>query len=519
MTAAAPFVEARGLCKSFPGVVALDEVDFHVRAGEVIGLIGKNGAGKSTLIKVLAGAVAPDVGEILLDGAPLQLSSPHDAQRAGLAFVHQELTDIPNLSVADNVVLGSGYPRRGPFVAQREVRRRALATLEQLGVRLAPDAPVRGLSAVNRRVVMIARALAQRARMLVLDEPTASLTHEEIGHLHAVIRALSSSGVAVVYVSHRLEEILSLTQRVVVMLEGRAVADRPIGDVDRRQLIELITGNAAPVAETIAHPRADALDGREIVLQAENLAAGGRLRGASLTARAGEVVGLAGLMGSGRSTLGRVVAGAQRPSGGRLFVGGRPLVARSPADAIRAGIIHIPEDRRAEGNLLDFSVRENITLSGLRAFRVARRVPIPSRRRERRVAADRIERLRIKVRDAETPARWLSGGNQQKVLLARWLDHDARVYVFDEPTQGIDVEAKEEVFGLIAGLAEAGKAILLISSDFSELVRVCHRVVVLREGEVAAELAGPAIRDDRIVQACYRGEGAATSEEREDAVE
>ena len=512
---APPLLEARGLSKVFPGVVALDDVSVTLRNGEVIGLIGKNGAGKSTLIKVLAGVETPDRGEVLVNGEQVRLATPQDAMRAGLAFVHQELTDVPNLTVAENVSLGLGYPKRGPFVSNRGIRRRAAEVLRQLGAELPLDMPVGHLSAVNQRVVMIGRALAQEAQMLVLDEPTASLTKDEIDHLHGVIRRLSGTGICVVYVSHRLDEIVSLTSRVVVMRDGSVVAERPTDQIDRRSLIELITGDRE-VAEAAAGEhfmrREFPADSHELLRVEELLPAGGA-HAANFVVRAGEVLGVAGLVGSGRSTLGRTVCGIHPAAAGHVYLDGRKVKLRSPATAIAAGLVYIPEDRRVEGNILDFTVRENITLSSLENFRWQARLPFPSRRRERRAAADRVERLRIMVANVEGPTRWLSGGNQQKVLLARWIDREARVFVFDEPTQGIDVEAKEEVFGLIAALAEAGQAILVISSDFSELVRACDRVVALREGRIVAELEGSDLAESQIVRMCYSGEPAAKREE------
>jgi ABC-type sugar transport system ATPase subunit len=505
---APPILEARRLSKVFPGVVALDDVSVTLHRGEVVGLIGKNGAGKSTLIKVLAGVETPDEGETLVNGEPVRLATPQDAMRAGLAFVHQELTDVPNLTVAENVSLGLGFAKHGPFVSDRGVRRRGAEVLGQLGAELPLDAPVGRLSAVNQRVVMIARALAQEAQLLVLDEPTASLTKDEIDHLHGVIRRLSGTGICVVYVSHRLDEIVSLTSRVVVMRDGAVVAERPTEQIDRRSLIELITGDREVAEAAAAEPvmrREFPADSHEL-LRVDGLRPAGGAHAASFVVRAGEVLGLAGLVGSGRSTLARTVCGIHPAGDGNVYLDGQRVKLRSPATAIAAGLVFIPEDRRVEGNIRDFTVRENITLSGLRSFRWQPWLPFPSRRRERRVAADRVERLRIKVPNVDGPTRWLSGGNQQKVLLARWIDREARVFVFDEPTQGIDVEAKEEVFGLIEALAEAGQAIIIISSDFSELVRACDRVIALREGRIVSELNGTALSEGAIVRMCYAGD-------------
>ncbi|MCW3018760.1 MAG: sugar transporter ATP-binding protein [Solirubrobacterales bacterium] len=507
MTARAEvLVEVLGVTKSFPGVVALDGASLRLHAGEVVGLVGKNGAGKSTLIKVLAGAVRPDAGELILDGAPVQLSTPHDAAAAGFAFVHQELADVPNLSVAENVLLGKDYPHRGPFVDRRELQRRAAAELARLEVDISPGAPMRSLSPVQKRLVMIARALAQRARLLVLDEPSASLTEEEIRHLHAVVRALSASGVTVVYITHRLEEILTVTERVVVMRAGRVVAERETAEVEHRELVRMITG--AETIEERAAARSVRTAGAGAALTLEGVTLGAKLRALSMSVRAGEIVGVAGLVGSGRTTLARIIAGDLRPAAGTIEVNGRRVVFRSPADAIRAGVVLLPEDRRRLGNILDFTLQANVTLASLREHRLARWLPVPSPRHERATALARIDQLEIRGAAAATPVRWLSGGNQQKVLVARWLGHPASVLVFDEPTQGIDVEAKDEVFALLDRLAAQGKGVVLISSDFSELVRICDRVLTLRDGRFASELAGEEIDEAAITAACYEDDPA-----------
>jgi rhamnose transport system ATP-binding protein len=498
-----PLVEGRGLSKAYPGVVALDGVSFRIEAGEVVGLVGKNGAGKSTLIKALAGVVPLDAGEILIDGEEAQLSRPDLATRAGLAFVHQELVDVPNLSVADNVFLGLGLPKLGPFVNERKLHRRAKAVLDSLDADVPTTAKVGALSPVQQRLVMIARALAQSARLIVLDEPSASLTNEEVEHLHAVVRRLAAQGVAIVYVSHRLGEIRSLTSRILVMRDGSLVAERATADIDHSELVRLITGGTGALG--ISRREAVATPDPEVppLLRVENLAAGPLVRGVSLTVRAGEVVGLAGLLGSGRSELAKAVCGASPSTSGTVSLNGKAVRLRSPAHAIKAGIVLLPEDRRAEGNVLDMSVRENVTLASLRRMRMNRLLPMPSRGKERRAAISIGERLKLRSAGPEAQVRWLSGGNQQKVLFAKWLTRGADVLVLDEPTQGIDVEAKAEVFELVNGLCADGKGVLLISSDFSELVRMCDRVVVLREGEAVAEFSGDELAEQALLGACY----------------
>jgi ABC-type sugar transport system ATPase subunit len=503
VSGAPPFLEARGLVKRYPGVLALDHVDGALRAGTILGLVGKNGAGKSTLIKVLAGAVAPDEGELRIDGEPVAIDGPRRAQALGLAAVHQELATAPSLSVAENVALGLGYPRRlSVFVDRAALRRRTGEVLARLGTRLDPAAPIASLSTVQQRLVMIARGLAADARLLVLDEPSAALTGDEIQHLHAVVRSLRDEGVAVVYVTHRLDEIFALTERTAVMRDGSVVAARRTADFDHAELVAQITG-AAKAEAVRRRPRAAPAATADELLRVEGVSLPGVVEEASFTLRAGEVLGIAGLIGAGRTELARLVFGAERRAKGSVTVGGRELKIGSPRDAMRAGIVLLPEDRRSQGNVLDFSIRKNVTLTTLPRYRVATRVPVPAAARERDTARRQIDRLRISAPGEEHPVKFLSGGNQQKVVLAKWLESGADVLIFDEPTFGIDVEAKEEVYLLMEELAAAGKGVVFISSEFSELVGVCTRVLVMREGRLVGELQGDAITERAILEHCY----------------
>ncbi len=495
----APLISVQGVRKEFPGVVALDGASLDLHAGEVIGLVGKNGAGKSTLIKVLAGVEQPDAGHVLIDGEPVSLSTPHDATARGLAFVHQEISQAQTLTVAENVLLGLGYPKRGPLVSWRQLHARTREILARLDARIDPGELVARLSPAQQRLVMIGRALAQKARLLVLDEPSAALTEDEIEQLHKVVAHLASEGVTVIYISHRLDEILAVSSRVIVMRDARVVADHATAELTHRRLVELITGGATDIVRTRAErdrpaPAADAAT----LLSYQSEATGGF----SVSVRSGEIVGLAGLVGSGRTELVRALFGAE---GGRehATIGGVATNVARPADAIRAGMVLLPEDRRSEGNIGTFSVKRNLTLVSLSRLRVARWLGIPSGRREAQAAAAAIERLDIRTASPDTPVRWLSGGNQQKVMLGKWLALDARVYIFDEPTVGIDVEAKEEAFRLIDDLARRGKGVVLISSDFSELVAMCDRVLILKEGRIVAERRGGEITEVALVGACY----------------
>ena len=496
-----PFVVVKGLVKRYPGVTALDHADGVVVPGAVVGLLGKNGAGKSTLIKILAGVVQPDEGEIFIDGERVRLTGPLDATRRGLAFVHQELTDVPNLTVAENIELGLGYPKVAhTFVQRRALRRRATEVLERLGADIDPKRRLGTLSIADRRLTVIARGLAAEARLLVLDEPTASLTDEEIAHLHDVIRLLRDEGVAIIYVTHRLQEVFDVTDDVAVMRDGRMVFEAPTATVTRPELIRHITGSQE--ISTTGRWRGPGKDAVEL-LRVEGLTQPGVVEDASFALRAGDVLGIAGLVGAGRTELVRMVFGADPSTAGRVLVRGKPVRLRGPRDAMRAGIVLLPEDRRHQGTVTTFSVRKNVTLPTLSRFRTAPLLPFPNRGQERRTTNDLVERLRIKVRDAESPIRNLSGGNQQKVVLAKWLESKAEIFIFDEPTHGIDVGAKEEVYALLHELAEQGKGVIFISSEFPELVGTCNRVLVMREGRLVGEFEGDEVTESALVERCY----------------
>ena len=500
------FLEVRGLVKDYPGVRAVDYVSLGIRPGEVVGLVGKNGAGKSTVIKILAGATIPDEGQIRIDGEEIHLHRPHDATMQGLSFVHQELSVVPELSVAENVELGLGYPRRaGVLVDFSKLWRQSREVLARLGGGIAPRVAIGTLPTAQQRLVMIARALVTQARLVVLDEPTGSLTDEETNHLFSVIRDLSTSGVSVIYVSHRLEEVLEITDRVVVMRDGAVVDDRPTGNYDTKTLIEEITGKDAS-ATALQRRKNRGIGGSPdapTVMEVEDIEVSGKIHRASFSIRAGEILGVAGLMGAGRTELVRSVFGADHRTGGKIRLDGVEVDIRRPTDAIAAGIILLPEDRRNQGLIRDFSVRRNITLGTLKNFRITNTLPMPSGLKERQAAQSAVRDLDIKTPSDLTPATSLSGGNQQKLVLARWLSSEASVLIFDEPTHGIDVGAKEEVYTQMEQLAADGKAVIFISSEFGELVGVCHRVIVMREGEVVTEVIGDEITESRLLGYCY----------------
>lgn len=501
-----PFLEIAGLSKSYPGVKAVQKVDLTFVAGETVGLVGKNGAGKSTLIKMIAAAVRPDEGTMHLDGQLLDLHQPVQATQAGLAFVHQDLYDVPDLSVAENVMLGLGFPRRfGGLIDWPELYRQARAVIHDLEVDIDPKTPVGGLSVAKQRLVMIARGLAQKARLLVLDEPSASLTDEEIDHLFAVVRRLRQRGIAVIYVSHRLEEIFELTERVVVMRDGRVVADERTEELDRRSLITHITGqeNAQSARERRESRGIGGRPDTEVVLEVTDIATNTGVEGCSFDLRAGEILGLGGLVGAGRTELVRAIFGADRHTRGTIAVRGRQVKIASPVDAMHAGLALLPEDRKTQGNVMDFSIRHNITLASLPKHRLMPKVAAPSRASERREAHRIIERLDVATPTDTKEVRLLSGGNQQKVVIGRWMSQGADILIFDEPTHGVDVGGKDEIYEVIEELAAQGKAIILISSEFNELVGVCHRVVAMHEGRFVGEVEGDAVTEQAIIELCY----------------
>ena len=536
---------ADGLSKRYGGVVALRGVTATFRAGEIVGLVGKNGAGKSTLIKIMGGAIHPDQGRILVDGEPVRVRSPHDALALGIAVVHQELALVPGLSVAENVWMGLGFPRAaGLLVARSSLRARTAELLDRIGLQVPADVAAGSLGIAAQRLVMIARGLAAQARLLILDEPSASFTDEEIGMLHQVVRSLAADGVGTVYVSHRVTEILALTQRVVVMRDGGVVDEEATSTLDRQALVAMISGgeeeellaevgavtpaapdphaagSAAGRHAVIAAPsdasangsgappgRLPADRGQE-VLRVEHLAGGrdSRVVDATLSVHAGEILGIAGLVGSGRTELVRMVFGCEQPWQGSIVLRGRQVRIASPRAAVRRGIALVPEDRRNEGALLSFSVGYNLTLPSLSSFRRWPWFGWPARGRERRAAEAMMAELGVVASGPEATVDTLSGGNQQKIVVGKWLLRDAEVFIFDEPSIGIDVHAKAEMFRRIAMLAAAGKAVIVISSEFEELEDHCHRVVVMREGRTVGELSGEDISEAGMLALCYGDE-------------
>jgi len=478
---ATPVLEVRGLVKAYPGVKALQGVDFDVRAGEVHCLLGPNGAGKSTLIKCVSGVVEPTAGQILLGGEPLPVGDPAASLRRGVATIYQELDLVPELTVAQSVFLAH-EPRRGPFLDLEKMRRDTAALLARLGhERIDPRRRVEQLRPAAQQVVSIARALSHDVRLLVMDEPSAILDDEEIETLFEVVRRLTADGVAVVYISHRLDEIRRIGDRVTVLSDGRTTASGLPASTPTDRLVELMVGRAVEQL----YPQRPAAGG-DVVLEVRGLRRLPEVRDVTLDVRAGEVVGLGGLVGSGRTELLRAIYGLEAPDAGEVRVNGRRLRPGSPARAIAAGLGLAPEDRKSQGLLLGWSQTKNVSLVDVARFERG----LLNVRAERAAAQEQLRRLNTVPDDAERVVRELSGGNQQKVVLARWLLHGCRVLLLDEPTRGVDVSTKAELYKVIADLAADGVAILVVSSDNGELVGLCDRIFVMREGRTVVEVAG-----------------------------
>ncbi|WP_219467164.1 sugar ABC transporter ATP-binding protein [Nonomuraea rhizosphaerae] len=467
----------RGIVKQFPGVRALDGVDLDVEAGEVHCLLGQNGAGKSTLIKVLAGVHQPDEGTIEFNGAQIRASSPIDAIRLGFATIYQELDLVEGLSVAENIFLGHEHARAG-WMNRGAANRAAAEVLTRLGhPEIRPKAEVGRLSPAAKQVVSMARALSHDARLIIMDEPSAALAHDEVANLFRIIRELTAQGVAVVYISHRLEEIREIGDRVTVLKDGRTVAvGLPARDTPTSEIVSLMTGRTV---EYVFPPRATGSPGDE-VLRVEHLTSPGAFADVSFEVRAGEIVGLAGLVGSGRSEIMEAVYGARRATG-RVVLDGETLRRGDVVKTVRKGMGLAPEERKAQALLLDQSVTANITLGSLPGFATFGWI---DRARERAEARRLVEMLDIRPPDPERPIKTLSGGNQQKAVLARWLLGGRKLLLLDEPTRGVDVGARAELYAVIRGLAEQGIGVLLVSSEVPEVLGLSDRVLVLREGTV-----------------------------------
>ena len=488
-----PILELRNVAKRFGGVTALGGVSLAFRPGEVHALVGENGAGKSTLIKILSGVHHADDGEVLLDGRPVRLHNPHHAHGLGISVIHQEFNLFPALSVAENVFAGEAYPRTAwGGIDWAEVRQRVQDAIDALGVRIDLRRPVQGLSAARMQELTIARALLSDCRVLLLDEPTAALPEEDTHKLFDIVARLKAKGVALVFISHHLDEVFHLADTISVLRDGRLVKTLPAKETNPHEVVSLMVGR-----ELEALTAYEARDRGTPILEARNLTRAGTFKDISFTLHRGEVVGLAGLVGAGRTEVGLGLFGILPPDSGSVLLDGQPVAIRRPAEAIRRGLAYVSEDRQNLGVILDFPIRENIGLSILPRLSTA---GFLRRGDEAGIATEYSARLRVKAPGIGTRVGNLSGGNQQKVLLGKWLATDPRVLILDEPTRGIDVGAKAEIHKLVFQLAKEGLAILLISSDLPEVLSMSDRVLVMREGAIAAQLPRAEATQERVMR-------------------
>jgi ribose transport system ATP-binding protein len=479
---ATPVLEMRGITKRFNGVAALQNVNLTIYPGEVHALMGENGAGKSTLMKILAGAYIADEGEIFIDGRPANITDPSAARRAGINLIYQELNVAPNLTVAENIFMGSEL-RRGQILDRGAMQTRATEVLQLLGASFTPSTLVSSLSIAEQQQVEIARALKDNSRILVMDEPTAALSDRETERLFEVIRTLRANGIAIIYISHRMEEVYALANRVSVLRDGQYVGSLDRDELSPDRLVQMMVGR--PMQDFYEHQHQSVVG--NVVLEVRNLTDGRKVQPTNLELRAGEIVGLSGLVGAGRTELSRLIFGADPKTGGEVWLNGKKLEIRSPKDAIAAGIGYVPEDRKDQGLFLEMSSSKNIILNTIDRDAKA---GVINWRSVGIIADAAVRDLKIRLANLEVRAMDLSGGNQQKLLLARWLAIKPRVLLLDEPTRGVDIGAKSEIYRIVSDLAQSGVAILMVSSELTEIVGLSDRVLVMREGRLVGELGG-----------------------------
>lgn len=471
-----PLLALKGITKRFGGVTALDHVDFDLRAGEIHALLGENGAGKSTLIKILAGIYRPDEGTVWIDGRPVTIGEVTGADRLGIRVIHQELSLAPNLSIAENLFLGRELTRWG-WLDRRATEEQAARWVAELGLDDIREVRtrVRDLTVARRQMVEIARALSQRARILILDEPTSSLAEAETEVLFTVLRRLRGQGVGIIYISHRLEEIIQLADRITVLRDGCSMGTQPVSSLDQKELIRWMVGR-----EIVDRFHRPVWNPGEAALEVRNLR-NPKIRDVSFVLRYGEILGLAGLVGAGRTELARALFGIDPLHGGEILVEGRPVRVSHPADALEAGIVLVPEERRLEGLVMIQSVAFNLALPWTAEWNPAFR---PDLRKRDAIVRRALEAFHIKAADPAQCVGSLSGGNQQKTMVGRWMEHRPKVLILDEPTRGVDVGSREEMFRIVGSLVEEGMAVLLISSDLVEVMNVAHRIALYRDGRI-----------------------------------
>ncbi|GBE91856.1 sugar ABC transporter ATP-binding protein [Nostoc cycadae] len=479
-TTVTPVLEMQGIAKRFHGVAALQGVNLTIYPGEVHALMGENGAGKSTLMKILAGAYIADEGEIRINGQTVKITDPGTARQAGINLIYQELNVAPNLTVTENMFMGSEL-QRGQFLDRKTMELEAQQVLDSLGATFTPQTIVGTLAIAEQQQVEIARALKDKSRILVMDEPTAALSDRETERLFEVIRKLRNDGIAIIYISHRMEEIYALADRISVLRDGQYIGSLTREEISPQRLVQMMVGRS--MQDFYEHQRQK--NPGAVVLEVRNISDGRKIQPASFQLRAGEILGLAGLVGAGRTEVSRLIFGADRKASGEIFLNGKKLEINSPSDAIAAGIGYVPEDRKDQGLFLEMSSRKNIGLNRLRQDAKGGIVNWVS---VNKIATEAVENFHIRLANLEIRAVDLSGGNQQKLLLARWLAINPRVLMLDEPTRGVDIGAKSEIYRIISDLAAQGVAILMVSSELPEIVGMSDRVLVMREGQLVGEL-------------------------------
>lgn len=490
----------RGISKSFYGVPVLTDVDLEIRKGEVHALAGGNGAGKSTLMKILQGVYTKDAGEIAINGTPVEIDTIHGAKAAGIGMVFQEFSLVPSLTVAQNIYLTVEPTGKAGLIRDREARHMAAKVFSDMAVEVNPAATVASLSTAYWQLTEIAKALAQDAKVLIMDEPTASLARHEVEALFELIGRLKARGISIIYISHRMDEVYRIADRITILRDGKRLFTEPLVEVTPEQIVEGIVGRQ--VHGAMDYKEREASTGGDVILEADGLRAGQRLNGASFKLRSGEIIGLAGLMGSGRTELARCLFGIDRPDSGEIRVRGERIDVADPRAAIAARIALIPEDRRDQGLVLEHSVRENILLPLLDQITHG---PLLEARAGKRLARSLIERFSVKVADPAKPVRSLSGGNQQKVVIAKWLGTDPEILIMDEPTAGVDIGTKSEIVSIIRDLADAGRGVIVISSEYPELLAVSDRILVMRDGTIVKELLRSDIPDEESLQLAVLG--------------
>ncbi|MHC4843362.1 MAG: sugar ABC transporter ATP-binding protein [Planctomycetota bacterium] len=493
MNAAETFsVEMEGITKSFGGVHALRDVDFRVEAGQVHALVGENGAGKSTLMKILSGAYQKDTGQIKIDGEVVNIPNPHAGRKRGIAIIYQEFALAPDLTVAENIYLDHLSSRRG-FINWKALYRNAGDLISSLGFDINPRSKVEDLSVAYQQVVEITKALSEDAKILILDEPTAVLAPREVERLFEVLRRLKEQGVSIIYISHRLEEVFQIADKITVLRDGAVSGAVQREKATTDEVINLMIGRKL----TTMFPKRECEIGEE-VFKVEGLNRGRQVRDVTFEVREGEVVGIAGLVGSGRTETVRAIFGADKKDSGKIWLKGKPLKITSPKRAVQSGIGLVPEDRKGQGTILSMSIRENITMPSI--WKIMGKVGIIKRRKEKGITEGLIQKLAIKSRGTESKVADLSGGNQQKVVLAKWFGTECEVIILDEPTRGVDVGAKVEIYNLINELASNGLGIIVISSEMIEVIGICDRVIVMREGKIGAVLKKGELTEENIMR-------------------